>query len=110
MRSGSRPSSLDKIISSMSPCSFSMTTKMCSGVSNMPSTRITPGWDRLWKGNAFRRKHSGQRSEKTTPLHLQDGRLVPQLPLVFAGESGLVDDFDGDEPAGLPVSTCERGI
>lgn len=48
MRSGSRPFSLDRIISSMSLWSFSMTTKVHSGVSNMPSSTMTPGWDRLW--------------------------------------------------------------
>lgn len=48
LRSGSRPISLDKIISSMSPCSFSMTTKTYCAVSNIPSSRTTPRWDRLW--------------------------------------------------------------
>lgn len=42
----------------------------------------------------------------TTRPHLQDGGLVPQLPLVFAGKSGLIDNFDGDQSARLPVSTC----
>lgn len=28
--------------------------------------------------------------------HLQDGDFVPQLCLLFGGETRLVDDFDGD--------------
>lgn len=43
MRSGSRLFSLDRIISSMSPCSFSMTTNTRSGVSNMHSKLTIPG-------------------------------------------------------------------
>lgn len=43
-RSGSRCLSLDRIMSNMSPCSFSMTTKTRSGVSNMPSRLTIPGW------------------------------------------------------------------
>lgn len=105
MRSGSLPSSLDRIMSSMSPCSFSMATKMCSGVSNTPSTKITAGWERPWK----QRRQAETllpAPEGTTRPHLQDGRLVPQLPLVFDGKSGLIDHFDGDQSARLPVSTC----
>lgn len=37
--------------------------------------------------------------------HLQDGRFVPQLSLLFCGEARLVDNFDGDRSTGLPVST-----
>lgn len=43
-RSGSRLLSLDRIISNMSPCSFSMTTNTRSGVSNMHSRLTIPGW------------------------------------------------------------------
>ncbi|TNN45686.1 hypothetical protein EYF80_044115 [Liparis tanakae] len=41
-RSGSRPFSLERIISSMSPCSFSITTNTFSGVSNMHSRFTMP--------------------------------------------------------------------
>lgn len=47
IRSGSLLFSLDRIISSMSPCSFSMTTKTRSGVSNMHSRLTMPGWCRF---------------------------------------------------------------
>ena len=43
MRSDSLPFSLERIISNMSPFSFSMTTKIRSGVSNMRSKLTTPG-------------------------------------------------------------------
>lgn len=53
MRSGSRLFSLDRIISSMSPCSFSMTTNTRSGVSNMHSKLTIPGcckfYGKKWK-------------------------------------------------------------
>lgn len=74
MRSESRPCSLERIISSMSPkkyniqrdlkyrkgsisnwrlniqpFSFSMTTKILSGVSNILSKFTTPGWWRFWR-------------------------------------------------------------
>ena len=42
-----RPFSLDKIISSMSPFSFSMTTKMRSDVSNIPCRFTTLAWARF---------------------------------------------------------------
>lgn len=45
--SGNLPFSLDKIISSMSPWSFSITTNTLSGVSNMHSKFTTPGWWRF---------------------------------------------------------------
>lgn len=48
-RSGSRLFSLDKIISSISPWSFSMTTNTRSGVSNMHSRFTMPGWCRFWR-------------------------------------------------------------
>lgn len=43
IRSGSLLFSLDRIISSMSPCSFSMTTNTRSGVSNIHSRFTIPG-------------------------------------------------------------------
>lgn len=49
-RSGSRPFSLERIISNMSPCSFSITTNTFSGVSNMHSRFTIPGCRRLWRG------------------------------------------------------------
>ena len=49
-RSGSRPFSLERIISSMSPCSFSITTNTFSGVSNIHSRLTIPGCRRLWGG------------------------------------------------------------
>lgn len=49
-RSGSRPFSLERISSSMSPCSFSITTNTFSGVSNMHSRFTIPGCRRLWGG------------------------------------------------------------
>lgn len=48
IRSGSLLFSLDRIISSMSPCSFSITTNTRSGVSNMHSKLTMPGWCRFW--------------------------------------------------------------
>lgn len=48
-RSGSRLFSLDRIISSISPWSFSMTTNTRSGVSNMHSRFTMPGWCRFWR-------------------------------------------------------------
>ncbi len=47
--SGSRPFSLDRIISSMSPWSFSITTNTFSGVSNMHSRFTIPKCRRLWE-------------------------------------------------------------
>lgn len=47
VRSLNRPLSLDNIISSISPCSFSMTTNIRPGVSNMRSKLTTPGWQRF---------------------------------------------------------------
>ena len=47
--SDKRPRSLDKIISNMSPLSFSMTTKIRSGVSNIRSKLTTPGWCKFCK-------------------------------------------------------------
>lgn len=49
IRSGSLLFSLDRIISNMSPWSFSMTTKTLSGVSNMHSRFTMPGWCRFWE-------------------------------------------------------------
>lgn len=43
IRSDNRLRSLDKIISSMSPLNFSITTKMRSAVSNIQSKFTTPG-------------------------------------------------------------------
>lgn len=47
MRSDNLPFSLERIISNMSPLSFSMTTKIRSGVSNMRSKLTTPGCERF---------------------------------------------------------------
>lgn len=58
-RSGSRPFSLDRIISNMSPCSFSITTNTFSGVSNMHSRFTIPGCRRLCPG--MREEGSGLR-------------------------------------------------
>lgn len=49
MRSGSLLFSLDKIISNMSPWSFSMTTKTLSGVSNIHSRFTMPGWCKFYE-------------------------------------------------------------
>lgn len=46
--SGSLPFSLERIISSMSPWSFSITTNTFSGVSNMHSKFTMPRWRKLW--------------------------------------------------------------
>lgn len=58
IRSGSLLFSLDRIISSMSPCSFSITTNTRSGVSNMHSKLTMPGWCRFWG-----------RTQNTSSLH-----------------------------------------
>lgn len=47
--SGSLPFSLERIISSMSPWSFSITTNTFSGVSNIHSRFTMPRWRRLWE-------------------------------------------------------------
>lgn len=47
-RSVKRPLSCDKIISSMSPFNFSITTNIRSGVSNILSKFTTPGCDKFW--------------------------------------------------------------
>lgn len=70
-RSGSRLFSLDKIISNMSPWSFSMTTKTCSGVSNIHSRLTMPGW---W---SFCQAEEHVRS------------LLELFPLVTAGEGRM---------------------
>lgn len=49
IRSGSRLFSLDRIISNISPCSFSITTKTRSGVSNIHSRFTIPGWCKFWR-------------------------------------------------------------
>lgn len=47
--SGSLPFSLERIISSMSPWSFSITTNTFSGVSNMHSRFTMPKWRKPWQ-------------------------------------------------------------
>lgn len=47
--SGSLPFSLERIISSMSPWSFSITTNTFSGVSNIHSRFTMPRWRKLWQ-------------------------------------------------------------
>lgn len=47
--SGNLPFSLERIISSMSPCSFSITTNTFSGVSNIHSRFTMPRWRKLWE-------------------------------------------------------------
>lgn len=75
-RSGSRPFSLERIISNMSPCSFSITTNTFSGVSNMHSRFTIPGCRRLCpgmgeEGSGLRisMARGGKRLER--PLHCQ---------------------------------------
>lgn len=72
--SGSRPFSLERIISSMSPCSFSITTKTFSGVSNMHSRFTIPRWRKLWE--------NGSKEEETGKLgsvwSIREGRCSRQ--------------------------------
>lgn len=57
--SGSLPFSLERIISSMSPWSFSITTNTFSGVSNMHSRFTMPKWRKPWR-RVVRGKRTGQ--------------------------------------------------
>lgn len=75
-RSGSRPFSLDRIISSMSPCSFSITTNTFSGVSNMHSRFTIPGCRRLWSGV---RGGVVVRAQVTHKLRMPEGKPREQV-------------------------------
>lgn len=62
--SGSLPFSLERIISSMSPWSFSITTNTFSGVSNMHSRFTMPRWRKLWDKDQRGGKGVGERGHQ----------------------------------------------
>lgn len=59
--SGNLPFSLERIISSMSPCSFSITTNTFSGVSNIHSRFTMPRWRKLWERGGSEQEEKGRR-------------------------------------------------
>lgn len=107
-RSGSRLFSLDKIISNMSPWSFSMTTNTCSGVSNIHSRLTMPGWCSFCQAEHHVRSLflAGLSCRRLDVFYLENRHLVPQLTLLLGWKSHLINDFDCHVSATLSVFTC----
>lgn len=77
--SGNLPFSLERIISSMSPCSFSITTNTFSGVSNIHSRFTMPRWRKLWERGGSEQEEKGRRRRNRMILKLFEEVLTEQI-------------------------------
>lgn len=77
--SGNLPFSLERIISSMSPCSFSITTNTFSGVSNIHSRFTMPRWRKLWEREGSEEEEKGRRRRNRMIWKLFEEVLTEQI-------------------------------